>query len=162
MRLSEGIEWSVHCCSILASLPEGAALSARDLAEYFDLPAAYLAKSLQHLSAAGLVSSRRGRNGGYALARPAADITLLGIVEAVEGRESSFRCTEIRRRGPCGVGDANYARPCGIARAMWRADAAWRDELSQVSLADIARSGLEEMPPRQLERSLVWFEEKLN
>ena len=45
---------------------------------------------------------------------------------------------------------------------MWRADAAWRAEVSQVSLAEIARSGLEEMPPRQLERSLVWLEEKLN
>ena len=161
MKLSEGVEWAAHCCSILAALPEGAALNARDLAEFFDLPPGYLAKQMQRLAAAGVVEAVRGRSGGYRLARASETITLLQIVEAVEGAEPSFRCTEIRRRGPSAAKGATYPRPCGIAVAMWRADSAWRRELAAVSLEQIAKRGHAETPDLQLARAAAWFREKL-
>ena len=77
MRLTEGVEWAVHCVLLLTALPEGATLPASRLAEYHDLPAPYLAKSLQALAGAGIVASAPGRRGGYRLGRPAAEITLL-------------------------------------------------------------------------------------
>lgn len=161
MRLNEGVEWAVHCCSILAALPPERSLSARHLAQFFDLPAEYLAKHLQALSGAGLVVTRRGRSGGCRLARPPQDISLLDIVEAIDGRDPSFRCTEIRRRGPCAHAGDRYPRPCGIARAMWHADTAWRQELAKVSLSEIARIGAVETPHGQIERSAAWLQEKL-
>ena len=71
MRLNEGVEWAAHCLALLAALPEEMALSATRLAEYHAVPAPYLAKSLQALAGAGLISSRVGRHGGYRLTRPA-------------------------------------------------------------------------------------------
>lgn len=158
MRLNEGVEWAVHCCSLLASLPQGAALPGPRLAEFFDLPVHYLAKHLQQLSAAGLVQTRRGPGGGYRLARPAEAISLLEMVEAIDGRAPCFECTEIRRRGPTGAPAAAYRRPCGIARAMLKAEAAWREELGKVSLADIRDLGRAETPAAQLTAAVAWFE----
>src|ERR1700704_2312596 len=103
MRLSDGVEWGVHVCVVLAALPDDAALPAARLAEYHGIPAAYLAKHLQSLSRAGIVESVPGPGGGYRLARPAEKISVLDIVQAIEGSAPAFRCTEIRRRGPAAV-----------------------------------------------------------
>src|SRR6266508_5269600 len=100
MRLGEGVEWALHCCTLLAVLPPDQAMPASRLAEYHGVPGAYLAKHLQALSQAGIVEAVPGRRGGYRLARRPDEITLLDVVDAVEGAEGSFRCTEIRRRGP--------------------------------------------------------------
>ena len=71
MRMSDAVEWSIHCCTVLAALPEDQALPAARLAEFHDVPPAYLAKALQAMTAAGIVESRPGPRGGYRLARPA-------------------------------------------------------------------------------------------
>src|SRR5205823_11488671 len=102
MRLGEPVEWALHCTTVLALLPADGAIPASKLAEFHGVPAAYLAKALQSLSRAGIVESVPGRHGGYRLGRLSQEITLLDVVEAVEGREATFRCTEIRKRGPAG------------------------------------------------------------
>jgi len=58
MRLSDGVEWGVHVCVLLATLPDDAALPAAKLAEYHDVPAAYLAKHLQALAGAGVLDTQ--------------------------------------------------------------------------------------------------------
>src|SRR5260221_3138419 len=100
MQLGQGVEWALHCCTVLALVPPGNAVPAARLAEYHGVPPAYLAKHLQALAQVGIVESVAGRNGGYRLARPARDIALIDVVDAVEGADPAFRCTEIRRRGP--------------------------------------------------------------
>ena len=137
MRLGEPVEWALHCATILALLPDDAALPASKLAEFHGVPAAYLAKALQSLSRAGIVESVPGRHGGYRLGVPAAEVTLLDVVEAVEGHETSFRCTEIRKRGPAKVSPRLYSPVCAIAEAMYRADEAWRAELRKTTIADL-------------------------
>lgn len=159
MKLGEGVEWAVHVASLLAQVPGGMALPLRALAAFFDLPDAYLAKHLQKLSRAGLVTSRRGPGGGYALARAAAEITLADLVLAVEGEAKAFRCTELRQRGPSGVAPRCYRGACGIARAMWTAEAAWRASLQSVTLAELAATGARETPPEQAQKALRWFAE---
>src|SRR5579884_1214069 len=109
VRLSEGVEWGAHCVVLLAMLPEGSSLSAAQLAEYHGVPAPYLAKTLQALAGAGVIRSSPGRGGGYRLARRAEEISLLDVVEGVEGAEPAFRCTEIRRRGPSSVRRSSYS-----------------------------------------------------
>ena len=161
MRLGEGVEWAIHCCTVLAYLPADSPISGRDLAEFHGVPAPYLVKQLQKLSRAGIVHTQTGRNGGYRLARPATEITLLDVVLALEGEERAFRCTEIRQRGPSAVAPARYVRPCGIAGAMWRAEAVWRAELANVTIADLNAEATTTIDPEQITKALSWYQEML-
>lgn len=158
MRLGEGVEWAVHCCTLLAVLPEGMTLPATRLAEYHEVTPSYLAKHLQALREAGIVTSSTGRYGGYRLARPADEITLLDVVLAVEGGRRAFRCTEIRRCGPSAVPEATYAKPCGIAAAMHRAEDAWRASLAEATVADMVGEALRNAHPEALERGATWIQ----
>lgn len=159
MRMSDGVEWAAHCCTMLAVLPEGECLPAARLAEYNELPTAYLAKHLQALTAAGVTESVPGPRGGFRLARPAAETTLLSIVQAIEGHAPAFRCTEIRQRGPGAIaGSPAYCEPCGIAAAMGRAEAAWRAELAATTVADLLGHLIETAPPELLAKGAEWVQ----
>jgi Rrf2 family protein len=155
--MNEGVEWGTHCAVVLALLPTGASLPAARLAEYHGVPGPYLAKSLQALMRAGIVASMTGRRGGYHLAKPASDITLLDVFQAVEGGGNFFRCTEIRRQGPSRVAARAYPPTCGIAAAMWRAEAAWRDSLSTVTIGDLAAEVVAQAPPAAVVKSSKWL-----
>ncbi|MEM9225950.1 MAG: Rrf2 family transcriptional regulator [Pseudomonadota bacterium] len=137
MRIGKGVEWAAHACAVLALLPDGAALSRDSLADYLGVPAPYLAKQLQALSRAGLVQTQRGVAGGYRLARAPDAISLWDITAALEGTQPSFRCTEIRRNGPCGASPAECPGPCDIAAAFRQAEIAFRDYLRAVPLTQI-------------------------
>jgi Rrf2 family protein len=162
MQLNEGVEWAAHCAAMLAALPQGATLPAVRLAEYHGIPAPYLAKSLQALTRAGIVESTTGRLGGYRLGRPATDISLLDVVQAIEGDGTFFKCTEIRRRGPSRVAARAYTPTCGIAAAMWRAEAAWQDELRAVTIAEIADMTIKQAPAAALEKGVTWITQVLS
>lgn len=159
MRMSDGVEWAVHCCTVLATLPEDQALPASRLAEFHEVPPAYLAKHLQALTGAGITRSLPGPRGGYRLARPPAEVTLLDVVLAVEGEDTAFRCSEIRQRGPAAGPASSYRKPCGIAQAMWRAEDAWRAELAATSIADIALGLLTTVAPEQLAKGAAWIQD---
>jgi Rrf2 family protein len=146
MKMGQGVEWALHACHLLAELPPGASLSSGQLAECFALPAPYLSKHLQALSRAGITASAPGPQGGYRLARPAGNISLLSVVEAIEGSAPTFRCTEIRQRGPVSLPPGRYLRPCAIASAMARAEAVWRHELQAVTVADIMQTFSHQAP----------------
>ena len=158
MRLSEGVEWAAHSCTILAALPEGAVRGPAELAAFFEVPKAYLAKQLQALSKAGIVSGTRGPAGGYRLARTPDKITLRDIVTAVEGPGACFRCQEIRRRGPTGQPRRCYPQPCGIARAMWAAERVYLAELGKITLARLIAEAEGEVSPEQQAATKRWLE----
>ncbi|MFG2827811.1 RrF2 family transcriptional regulator [Streptomyces sp. NPDC048434] len=166
MRMSEGVEWSLHCCVTLAGLEGGGPVSTARLAASFELPAAYLNKRLQALVRAGILSSTPGARGGFQLARPPERITLMDVVAAIEGTEDVFRCTEIRRRGAgaeasgasgasggSGGSGREFGRPCGISTAMRKAELAWRRELAAQTLAEVVAA----TPASAVERTRRWF-----
>ena len=136
MKLSNGVEWALHSCVTLSQSRDP--VQATRLAELHGIPRAYLAKHLQALSRAGIVQATAGQVGGYALTRPAASVTMLEVVQAVDGVEPAYRCTEIRQRGPLAVPAEQCGRPCAIARAMAEAQEAWYRALGAVSIADLA------------------------
>ena len=162
MRLSEGVEWGIHCVTVLALLPPDAALPAAKLAEFHDVPPAYLAKAMQSLARHGIVESVPGRRGGYRMAKAAADVTLLDVVEAIDGDDSTFRCSEIRRRGPAKVGARQYAPVCTIAAAMYRADEAWRRELRATTVAELVGGLSSAVPPEAAAKAVVWMRDAVN
>ena len=157
MILRSQVEWALHCCTLLAGLPPEEHLSTKDLAEFHGVPKEYLSKALQALAQAGLVEGTLGPRGGYRLARPAAEITFLDVVEAVEGRRSTFACTEIRRNHPCHPPKSVFAAPCRIARVMHGADEAWRQALRATSVAEIAVALTEELPPDVIAKNHAWL-----
>jgi Rrf2 family protein len=159
MKLSDGVEWGVHACVLLAVLPPDSALPAARLAEYHGVPSAYLAKHLQALARAGVLETVKGPRGGYRLARAATEISVLDVVEAIDGAEPAFRCTEIRRRGPTAMPAREYPLPCGIHRVFTRADDAWRAELANATIADLVVGVVHDASPVALEKGARWIAE---
>jgi Rrf2 family protein len=160
MRMSEGVEWALHSCLVLAWLADEAPLSTATLAAAFDLPPTYLNKQLQPLAKVGILTSTPGARGGFRLARDPARITLLDVVVAIEGKDEAFHCQEIRQDGAmASVPRAEFRTECVIALAMRKADTAWRRALADQTLADIQRT-IDRDSPLAGERMRAWYEER--
>ncbi len=158
MQLSKGVEWAAHSVALMAALPQDAGLSREVLAEYHEVPAAYLAKHLQALSKAGIVTATRGAQGGYRLARAPSEISLWDITAAVDGVLPMFRCTEIRQKGPCALLASECKLACPIAAAFLAAEAAWRKSLASITIADIAVSITQSSSQAKLRRVMAWVQ----
>ena len=158
-------EYGLHCMLHLIGRGETEAPSTRDLAEFQGVSPSYLAKLFTQLEKAGLVTSAEGIRGGFRLARPPQDISVLDVVDAVEGRKPLFECRDIRRN--CVLyGDTPPAAAttgiCGIHAIMREAEGAMREALAGHSLADIAR-GIASKVPAQLEQAAgAWFAARAN
>jgi len=152
-------EYVLHSLLWLVDNPEP--VSSLDLAELQEIPAAFVAKLLPKLEKAGLLIASEGLRGGYRLASPADEISVLAVVDAVEGRKSLFNCQEIR--GRCVLFDQQppgWATQgvCGIHGVMLRAEQAMRQELSRTSLADLARSVRDKAPSPFFGEAQSWFD----
>jgi Rrf2 family protein len=157
MVLRNQVEWALHCCVILAGMPPDHYVSTKDLAEFHGVPKEYLSKALQALAQAGLVEATLGPTGGYRLAKAAAAISFLDIVESIEGAQSSFKCTEIRGNNPCLPKSHKEKDLCAIAKAMHAADEAWRHSLRGVTLESLGRQLTTIIPAEQAKKSAAWF-----
>jgi Rrf2 family protein len=114
----------------------------RDLAELQGVPLDYLAKIFTKLAKAKLVVATEGVRGGFKLARPADEISLLDIVNAIDGRKAIFECRDIRGRCALFEGDAPawaLDGHCSIHSAMLTAQKRMEDALAQQTILDIAR-----------------------
>ena len=149
MNFSQGVEWGLHCAAVVARAPDGTAVPRRVLAAHFGLPEAYLAKHLKALVRAGVLSATPGPKGGFRLARPAAEITALDILEAIEGAGSPFVCQEIRQQGTGAADPADCTKPCAISAMMDKAHQAWQQSLRQLTLTQI----VDAVPPALRKRT---------
>ncbi|MEM7413492.1 MAG: Rrf2 family transcriptional regulator [Myxococcota bacterium] len=159
MKIGKGVEWAAHTCALLALLPPGAALSGEALADFLGVPTPYLAKQLQALSRAGIVEAKRGAAGGYWLARPPERVSLWDVTAALEGSEPSFRCTEVRRSGPCGASPAECAGPCTIAAAFRHAEEGYRQALASVPLTEVVAGVARDATSARKQRIRAWIDQ---
>jgi Rrf2 family protein len=85
MDLGKTVSYGMVAMGYIAKQPECRCIPAEEISKEFDIPDAYLVKVMFRLAQAGLLRSKRGPHGGYSLAKPAKEISLLEIIEAVEG-----------------------------------------------------------------------------
>jgi Rrf2 family protein len=115
---------------VLAARP-GEAAELKQIARRFALPEAALAKSFQTLARAGLISSRRGPNGGYILEREPRSLTLADVVTALGGADRRGGLCLLEER-PCSPGGA-----CALHASAAAADAKMLRALRALTLADL-------------------------
>ena len=132
LTLTRRGDYAVRLALVLAR-EDGRQTTGSELATLTGVPSAYLPQVIGDLVRAGIVANRRGRHGGYRLGRAPADVSLLDVVEAVEG--DGRRTTCVVRGGPCRRDGA-----CEVHDAFFRAQEALFDSLGAVSLADVVRS----------------------
>lgn len=101
VELTKRADYAIRAVIALARSADGELMSVRRVAVDQHIPARFLPQVMTDLVRAGLVQGVTGRRGGYRLARPAAAISLLDVVEAVEG--DSRRRTCVLRGGPCSI-----------------------------------------------------------
>ena len=131
MRLSHLADYAVVLMTAAARYPAGARLSATELAGDTGVPLPTTQKLMGQLAGCGLLSSVRGAGGGFALARPAQEISLADIVEAVEGPIAMTVCSE--GRTDCAL-DAH----CRVKPHMGVVGNAVRGALGAVSLQQLS------------------------
>jgi Rrf2 family protein len=142
MQLTRAGDYGVRAMVHLASLPAGSRVSLGHLAEACRAPAAFLAKVLQRLAAAGLVLSHRGAAGGFQLNASASQISLLDVVEAMEGPLQLNVCT-----GYPGAPVCDRQTGCAVHRVWMEAQTMLRHTLAAATLESLARkSGLSSEP----------------
>jgi Rrf2 family protein len=145
-RLGDGVEAALHCAVVLAALPAGKVLSGRDLALLHGLSESYLLKHLRALTAAGVTEAVPGPRGGYRLTRPAGNISMLDVVEAIDGQGPTYVCREIRQKGDITTtARCAYKKDCFIKRRMLEAEVLWREALRGQTLQDLLDDGAVEI-----------------
>lgn len=92
MEISRRTDYGVRVILDLATLAQSDKASTQEIAERQNIPAPFLAKIISQLSLSGLVTTYRGAGGGVSLARPASEISLLQVIEALDGPVRLNRC----------------------------------------------------------------------
>jgi Rrf2 family protein len=131
LELTRKGDYAVRAMLTLAA-PAAGQMTAAQLAHKTDIPPSLVPQVMGALVRAGLVANRRGRNGGYRLVMPPEDVSLLDVIEAVEGDPGRRTC--VLRGGPCGRDGT-----CGVHDAFFRAQDAVLRTLAGVSLDEVTR-----------------------
>lgn len=134
MRLTAKSEYGLLAMIDLACRVNEGPVSAREISDRQGIPPKYLEQLFVGLRKAGLVGAVRGARGGFALERPATEITVLDVVEALEGSLRPTVC-DGERAALCGRGDS-----CAASRVWDRATNAVRDVLESTTLASLAEA----------------------
>ena len=132
MRLSHLADYAVVLMTAAARRAAGERLSATELSAETGVPLPTAQKLMGQLAAEGLLHSARGASGGFSLARPAAEISLADIVEAVEGPIAMTVCSGHEGPSECAL-DAH----CRVKPHMGVVGSAVRGALGAVSLTSL-------------------------
>ncbi|WP_085586424.1 MULTISPECIES: Rrf2 family transcriptional regulator [unclassified Pseudomonas] len=161
---SAGVEYGIHCLIFLVGNGgDSREASVRDLADLQGVPLDYLAKIFTKLAKGKLVTATGGVRGGFTLARPADEITLLDIVNAIDGRKNIFECRDIRGRCALFEGsppDWAVEGTCSIHAAMLTAQKRMEEALAQQTILDIARRVGRKAPPQFGSQVEDWMQER--
>jgi Rrf2 family protein len=135
VRFNARVDYALCAVAELAVAERGVPLTADRIAKAQEIPPKFLESILLQLRRAGIVQSQRGPDGGYWLARPAAEVTLAEVIRAVDGPLS-----HVRGQRPEDLGYQGAAR---ALQEVWIAlRASERLILEEVTAADVATGKL--------------------
>lgn len=150
--LSQKAKYAIKALLVLAKAQKAGQLAqARDISETENIPKKFLDLIFFELRRDNLIVSTRGRDGGYALAKPAAKISIAAIVRAVDGPLAPLPCASVRFYRRCE--DCKDERTCAVRRLMREVRDATSAILDNTSLADTAASDVSRRKGRKLEKS---------
>ena len=129
LRISRLTDYGTVLLAHLAA-NQSSVCSAADVAEATGIALPTVSKLLKSLARAGLVTSTRGANGGYRLARAPQVITAADVIDALEGPVSITECS-------ASDGDCEHEGVCGVGSAWQRINVAIRRALKDVTLNDL-------------------------
>ncbi len=127
LKLVKADDYAVRAMIHLACLPEGSTALRSEIAEAQKIPGSFMAKILRRLVRARLLNSSRGVKGGFCLAKPASEISMLDILEAIEGPLSLTRCVPDPR-------GCEWSSECPAAAVWSNVQGAVRDILANADL----------------------------
>ena len=129
-RLSKKTDYALMALQYLASNEASGVVSARAIAERFDIPLELLAKILQQLAHQGLVAAHKGIHGGYQLARPALAISVADVAKAIDGPMRLTACSHVDVR-------CEQFATCTVRDPLWRIRERILSLLQTVTVADM-------------------------
>ncbi|MHB1006294.1 MAG: RrF2 family transcriptional regulator [Chloroflexota bacterium] len=133
LKVTEATSLAVHAAVILAEA-EGAPRTVAEMASILQSSQAHLAKVMQRLAHAGLATATRGPRGGFVLARPAEETTLLHLYETIEGPLCPSNC--LLGKPACA------GRHCVLGDLVQTLNQQVRDYLSRTTVADLVAAGV--------------------
>jgi Rrf2 family transcriptional regulator, iron-sulfur cluster assembly transcription factor len=133
MIFSSGTEHAMRGLSEMAARGTQGRVMVEELAARVDVPRDFLAKVFQRLARAGILASAKGRGGGFALARPAHEISLMDIVAALEGPGHMDRCV-------VGIATCDERTACPLHDLFRPIRQRLKDYLATTTLADLGAS----------------------
>lgn len=132
MKINQATDYGFRAVLYLASQPPGEVVEAQIIARSQVVPMRYLLKIMPYLIKAGIISSQRGVGGGYMLARQPGDISLLDVIEAIEGPIHLNRCLQDPEY--CTKQGASY---CTVHQALEDIERRLVQDFRQYSFADL-------------------------
>ena len=135
MKISAKADYAVRAAAVLASVPTGDLVKGEQVARAQGIPLEFLENILREMRVAGIVVAQRGSDGGYALARPASEITVAEVVDAVDGAHAGVQRIRFE--------DLAYSGAATRLSDVWLAmRASMQSVLESVTLADLASGEL--------------------
>ena len=131
LRLSKKADYALMAMKHLAVRPDAASVSAREIAEQYDIPVELMAKVLQRLARRGLLTSHQGTHGGYRLARPSAVISVADIIQAIDGPFTVTACSTEAE-------NCDQYEKCSVRDPLWRIKDRILAALATCSLQEIS------------------------
>jgi Rrf2 family protein len=131
LRLSKKADYALLAMRHLAAQADRETVSAREVAEAYDIPPELLAKVLQRLVRTGLLESHQGIRGGYALARPAKTMTVADVIQAIDGPLTVTACSDVDH-------SCDQYSKCNIRDPLWKIKDRITAALAATSVAELA------------------------
>jgi Rrf2 family protein len=132
MQITRAAEYAIRGVLYLCQQPEGSVCLLSEISERQRIPPSFLSKIFQNLARAGIVASSRGTGGGFTLIKDPHDISLLDVVEAIEGQISLNMCLS--------NGQTCENRPTCAVHFVWReAQNHLLDLLKKKNFAELAQ-----------------------
>ena len=132
VRLSKKVEYGLIAIRHVAARSSGHIVTAREIAASYHISYELLAKVLQKLAKAGLITSHQGVNGGYTLAKKPDDITVSRVINVIEGNMPMIAQCMVEGPDSCGVFDV-----CTIKSPLHKVQANIERAFESMTLSEI-------------------------